>query len=186
MEIEELVVKIGKILDELKIPYAITGGFALAIWGRPRFTADIDLVVEILPSKLDRLANELLLVDKGVYIDKDAMEDALQKHGEFNFIHPASGIKVDFWVLKDDLFSRTQIKRRVGKKVIGKKIFFVSSEDLILSKLTWYTKSQSTRHTEDIEAVLKRQKKLDFRYIKKWARVQSTEKVLNSLLATRN
>jgi len=41
-----LLVNIAKILERLKIPYMVTGGMAVFIWGRPRFTADIDMVIE--------------------------------------------------------------------------------------------------------------------------------------------
>jgi Na+/glutamate symporter len=44
---EELLKKIAKILDDLKIPYAVTGGFAVSIWGIPRYTADIDIIIEL-------------------------------------------------------------------------------------------------------------------------------------------
>lgn len=36
---EKLLCKIAEILEKLRIPYIITGGFAVAVWGRPRFTA---------------------------------------------------------------------------------------------------------------------------------------------------
>ena len=52
MEIEDLLKKIAEIFDELKIPYAITGGMAVSVWGRPRFTADIDIIVELLPKNI--------------------------------------------------------------------------------------------------------------------------------------
>lgn len=54
-----------------------------------------------------------------------------------------------------------QIKRRVAKDFAGQTIFFISPEDLILNKLMWYKKSESTRQLEDIESIIKIQKKLD-------------------------
>ena len=47
MEQETLLRKIAAALEQLGIPYLITGGLAVTVWGRPRFTADIDIVVEI-------------------------------------------------------------------------------------------------------------------------------------------
>jgi len=43
----ELLVKIAKILDKLKIPYLVTGGIGVLIWGKSRFTADIDIVIHL-------------------------------------------------------------------------------------------------------------------------------------------
>lgn len=181
MEQEELLRKIAGILDKLKIPYIITGGIAVVIWGRPRFTADIDIVVELLPKKLDRLAEELLKIDKEVYVDREAMQKALESRGEFNFIHPGAGLKVDFWMLKNDAFDRERMKRRVIKKVVGTNIFLTSPEDLILIKLLWYKESESTRQLEDVESVLRIQKKLDWKYLQMWAKRHSTLKILTEL-----
>ncbi|MCX6724089.1 MAG: hypothetical protein NT155_02865 [Candidatus Staskawiczbacteria bacterium] len=56
MNPEELLAEIAKILKDLKISYAITGGFAVSVWGRPRYTADIDIVVELIEKNIKPLA----------------------------------------------------------------------------------------------------------------------------------
>ncbi|MBI2676454.1 MAG: nucleotidyltransferase [Candidatus Yanofskybacteria bacterium] len=184
MEQEKLLLKLGKILGKLKIPYLISGGIAVVVWGRPRFTADIDIVVEISPEKLDALATELLAIDKDVYVDRETMEEALKKAGEFNFIHPASGLKVDFWIFKNDDFDKERMKRRIKKQIAGQKLYFSSPEDLILIKLLWFKDSQSTRQLEDISSILRIQDKLNISYIKKWAKRQRTLDVFENLLKT--
>lgn len=182
---EQLLYKIADILDKLKIPYAITGGFAVGVWGKPRFTADIDIIVELIPRNIPSLTNALLVVDKDVYVSKEAMEDALQRKSEFNFIHPQTGLKVDFWVRnsKADIYGKLKFERRIAKKIDNQKIFFVSPEDLILSKLSWYKESESSKHLEDIKSILDNKKlKVDLEYIKNWAEKQSTIKILNELI----
>ena len=186
MEQEDLLKKIAGILHTLDIPYIITGGIAVVVWGRPRFTADIDIVVELIPQKLDALAAALLKIEKDVYLDKDMMRHALDRKGEFNFIHPASGLKVDFWMLKDEPFDRARMRRRVKKKIAGSTIFLTSPEDLILMKMLWYQESQSTRQLEDIASVLRIQKKLDWRYLRAWAARQNTMELLNELRVKNN
>ena len=37
---KKLLLKVATILDELEIGYFVTGGFALAMWGHVRATAD--------------------------------------------------------------------------------------------------------------------------------------------------
>jgi len=182
MEQEKLLKKIAQILDRLGISYIITGGIAVAVWGRPRFTADIDIVVELAPHKLDKLAEALANIDKEAVVDKEQIREAFKHLGEFNFLHPPSGLKVDFWMLKDEPFDFERMNRRVVRKIGGQKIFFTSPEDLILIKLLWHKESQSDRQLEDVLSILKIQRKLDFRYLRKWAKIQSTSRILESLI----
>lgn len=180
---EELLIKISKILESLRIPYAVTGGFAVTVWGKPRYTADIDIVVELLEKNIKPLAKELLAIDKNVYADEEMMKDALIYKGEFNFIHPDTGFKVDFFVQDNNFYNKLKIKRAILRNIYGQKIFFVSPEDLILSKLLWSEESYSQKQSEDIKSVLRNTKiKLDLKYIKKWAEKQGTTETLNKVI----
>ena len=178
-----LLIEISKILERLKIPYIVTGGIAVLVWGRPRFTADIDIVVELKLENIDVLARTLSLLGKANYIDKNMIKEALKHGGEFNFIHGETGIKVDFWMLEKTPFELSRIKRRVAKNILGKKVYFTSPEDLILSKLRWYQQSQSSRHIEDVTSILKISgKKLNMIYLKRWAKKLGVLDILNKLI----
>ena len=165
-----LLIKIAGILERLNIPYIITGGMAVLVWGRPRFTADIDIVVELEQKNLPALEKALRELSDGGYVDYEMMKDALQREGEFNFVDGETGVKVDFWILKQDDFDKSRIKHRVEKEVLGKKIYFTTAEDLILIKLKWYKESESSRQKEDVESIFKISgEKLDMSYINSWA-----------------
>ncbi len=170
-------------LNRLKIPYMVTGGMAVFVWGRPRFTADIDIVIEIEPPKIEDLEKALLSLEKSGYLDKDLMLRALHTNGEFNFIDWTTGTKVDFWIYKkQDPFDISRFKRRRAKKILGEMVYFTSPEDLILIKLLWFGQSESTRQLEDIESVLKISgDKLDMNYLNKWAKKQGVFKILSRL-----
>lgn len=185
MTADQLLIKTAKILETLKIPYAVTGGVAVAFWGKPRFTADIDIIIELEAENISPLAKLLLSIDKDVYVSEEAMRDALKRKGEFNFVHPQTGLKVDFWVkdTKADIYGKLKIEKAIAQNIDGQKVFFISPEDLILSKLFWYRESQSPQHLEDIKTIFDIQKsKLDLKYIKTWAEKQSTIKILERLL----
>lgn len=167
-----LLAGIAKILNHLKIPYLVTGGMAVLIWGRSRFTADIDIVIQLKYENATELKKTLLNFRKKGYIDEEAIKEAIRNKGEFNFIDIESGVKVDFWILKEsDPIILKQLKRRVAKKIFKQKVYFISPEDLILTKLVWYQKSgESSRHIEDVESVFKISgKNLDISYLKKQA-----------------
>ncbi|MDA2922942.1 hypothetical protein MYX07_06795 [Patescibacteria group bacterium AH-259-L07] len=228
---EELLVEVVKILHKLKIPYVITGGFAVAIWGKPRFTADIDVVVELLPKNIETLSQELCALDEYSYLvvseflNSDTTRKGSGKHSfpvgvtgankvsdargrkpygehgsralasdnvhvdmikrslstgkEFNFIHVSLGMKVDFWIV-DSEFDKKRISRAVRKKIKNQNVSFISPEDLVLSKLLWYKKSNLERELRDIQSVLKHTK-VDLKYIQKKSTEQSTVDIFQNL-----
>jgi len=179
---EKLLCKIAKILEDLKIPYIVTGGFAVAVLAKPRFTADIDIVVELLPQKIHQLSKELLSIDKDVYVQEESIKNALENEGEFNFIHPQTGLKVDFWIKR---YPFEKFERAIIKVIDGQKVNFISSEDLILSKLIWYKEGQGAKQLEDIKSILDIAKP-DLNYIKNWAERQSTMEILEDILKNKN
>src|SRR3989344_3270900 len=132
MDPKELLIKVTDILHDLKIPYAVTGGFAVTIWGVPRYTADIDIIIELVDKNIKPLAKQLLAIDKEVYADEVMMKEALLYHGEFNFIHPQTGLKVDFFVQDDQPYNKLKFKRAVLRDNYVRGISFISPEDLIL------------------------------------------------------
>jgi len=180
---EKLLIKIAKILSNLKIEYFITGGFAVSVWGRPRATFDIDVIVKIVELQTDILAKALKDISKAGYVDEDMMKDAIRNKGEFNFIDPNSGLKVDFWVAKEDISFPPEFKNKKLKRINNQDVYFVSPEDLILSKLQWYKISPISKHLEDIETVFKFSgDKLDMNYLKKWTKILGVSKILNKLI----
>ena len=152
---EGLLCEIARILEKLKISYIVTGGFAVAVLARPRFTADIDIVIELVLKNIKPLIK-----------------------GEFNFIHPQTGLKVDFWVKR---YPFEEFKRAIVKKIDGQKINFISPEDLVSSKLIWHKEGQGSKQIEDIESILKISKP-DLNYIKGWAQKQLTFDILEKIL----
>lgn len=168
----QLLVKIAKTLKRLKIPYLVTGGIAVLVWGRPRFTADIDIVVELHESGVDNLIKALRNIGEVGYIDEEMIRDAVRRQNEFNFIDGDTGVKVDFWLLrKNDPFDGSRLKRKVIKKILGESVYFTSPEDLILIKLKWYKESSSSRQLEDVESIIKLSRdKLDINYLEQWSR----------------
>ena len=181
---EELLAKIAEILGELEIPYAITGGFGVSVWGNPRSTNDIDVIVEMAEKNVKPLVNKITALNKNIYADEDMVRDALSHKSEFNFIDPDMGFKIDFFVLSDNAYNKLKIKRAILREVFGiTKAYFVSPEDLILSKLLWSKENYSQKQLEDVKTVLRNRKiKLDMKYLKNWATKHGTIDTLENLI----
>jgi len=157
-------------------------GFAVSIWGAPRSTIDVDVLVQLFEPKIERLHSEMLKISELSYLDKQTMEEEVIRAGEFNFIHGDSGIKFDFFVAGHNADHELELKRRIPVEIDGQKVYFLSPEDLILSKLRWYRESRSERQLEDIESVINRQKDIDVNYLEKQAKIQSTYEFLKPLM----
>jgi len=170
---EELLIEVAKILEKLNISYCITGGFAVSVWGKPRATFDIDIVVQLKQAQSFKLISLLRSLSGAGYIDEEAVEKAIRQEGEFNFIHPETGLKVDFWVITKNPVGLKEIKRAIPQTFNGQVIYFISPEDLLLSKLRWYKLSRSDKHLEDARSILKMMdEKIDKHYIKREATKQ--------------
>lgn len=181
MDFRKLLGQVAEILEQLKIPYAVTGGYAVSVWGKPRSTLDIDVIIDLLEPQIEKLTSALKGISEMSYVDERMATRAFERKDEFNFIHIESGIKVDFWVSKGDEFSREEFKRRVPKMIARRKVYFVSPEDLILNKLRWYKEGESELQLRDVAVIIKFQKKLDWLYLRKWAKEHSTLKILEKL-----
>ncbi|QQG42701.1 MAG: nucleotidyltransferase [Candidatus Giovannonibacteria bacterium] len=178
-----LLVNVAQILERLNIPYIITGGIAVLVWGRPRFTADIDIVVELKTSDISKLEKALRELSGAGYIDKQSIEKAILQEGEFNFVDGETGVKVDFWMLKRNAFDVSRLRRKIAKEILGQKVYFSSPEDLILIKLQWFKESGSSRQLEDVESILKISgSELDIEYLKMWALRIGVAEMLEKLL----
>lgn len=183
MEHEKLLKKITQILDNLNIQYFVIGGLAVAAWGRLRATFDIDMVIQLIEPQVGHLAKSLRELSRFSYIDEQMIKQAIQRKGEFNFIDGETGLKVDFWIAKKDEHTLLRLKRKIAKNIGNQKIYFISPEDLILSKLEFYKISESSRHLEDAESVLKISgEKLDMKYLNQWAEKLGVLEILNKLI----
>ena len=183
---EKLLLDITKILQDLRIDYFITGGMAISVWGRPRSTDDIDIIIKIAESQVGLLARAFREISRMGYADENMAIEAIRNKGEFNFIDSNSGLKVDFWIFDEKKnIESLKFKNRRLERFLGQDIYFVSPEDLILSKLNWYQQTQSTRHLEDIESILSISgKNLDMDYLNKWIKklgfLEDFNKISNS------
>ncbi|HEY72928.1 MAG: hypothetical protein DRJ03_15670 [Chloroflexi bacterium] len=79
-------------LERLDIPYMLVGSFASNYWGRPRFTHDADIIIEIPTGKAAPLASAL---EANFYAPEFVIEEAIAKRSHFNVIHLEQSFKLE-------------------------------------------------------------------------------------------
>jgi hypothetical protein len=150
-------------LREADIPSIVIGGVAVAIWGEPRLTRDVDLKILLGREDAERLLAvlaphySLLLPDPLRALREQAML----------FVQDAAGTRLDL-LLADTPYDVQAIQRaRIAEVEPGVSISVCSPEDLVIYKLI----STRLRDHEDAASVIRRQaESLDDEYILHWLR----------------
>ncbi|MBN2143828.1 MAG: hypothetical protein JW774_04305 [Candidatus Aureabacteria bacterium] len=115
-------------LNRNKVRYLLLGGWAVGIYGYPRATADMDILISIDDKNLDRLLKALHefgapAIDKKHFKEKGNVFRMGAPPVKIELINQASGIDMD------DCYSRRKIFR-----IKGLNISLISKEDLIRNK----------------------------------------------------
>jgi hypothetical protein len=157
------------VLESQGVTYALVGSYASAVYGEPRFTHDIDIVVQLTLEEANRLCAEFPAPE--FYVSQAAAREAVVEHSQFNVIHPASGNKIDFMIPRNDAWGRTQLTRRIRRPILPDREGFVAApEDVILGKLWYYHEGGSEKHLRDIAAMLQTSREMiDEKYVEQWA-----------------
>jgi hypothetical protein len=162
--VKELLQYVCTQLEIHDIPYMLSGSVALSVYTIPRFTRDIDLVIELNIQDVETLTT---IFNKGFYFHRPSVEEEVRRKGFFNVIDETSGYKVDFVVRKQDPFRQMEFTRRRRDTVYGVEAWVVSVEDLILSKLIWIQDYQFSQQLVDIEQLVA-DNSLDKDYLSHW------------------
>jgi len=167
-----ILLLVSGILENLEIPYLTGGSIASSIFGIPRATQDIDLVVDLPEAGVK---NFIHAMQAEFYIDEETVTQAVRRRSSFNAIHFTTVQKIDFFVRRQGDFARQEMERRVPvviDEASQRKVFLASPEDIILQKLIWYRRGGriSERQWTDVLGVIKIQgDRLDRGYINRWA-----------------
>jgi predicted nucleotidyltransferase len=164
----ELLRLVLEVLDRLQIAYAIVGSYASGVWGEPRMTLDIDLVVQLEQHHSEQLLDAF---PEDFYLNRSAIDQAIAEAGQFNLIHPRSGNKVDFMVLAHHGVTPPQIARRIEVQLLPDCHAYVAApDDVIIAKMRYYLDGSSDKHLRDITGILKRSgDSVDREYVAVWA-----------------
>ncbi|MGD0540188.1 MAG: nucleotidyl transferase AbiEii/AbiGii toxin family protein [Tepidisphaeraceae bacterium] len=169
MEQLDLLRYVARVIEDLGLRYFVTGSTATIFYGEPRFTNDIDVVVELSEQRIVEFCRRF--PQDEFYVSETAAREAVLRKSQFNIIHPASGLKVDVIVPEPSPFNESRFAR--VKRLHAAQDFdacFASPEDAIIKKMDYYRQGGSEKHLRDITGVLKTSRdQIDIAYITRWA-----------------
>lgn len=142
-------------LNRAGIEYMVTGGLAAIVYGHPRLTLDVDLVIR-LPAQAAGTFTALWRTDEFYVppVEVVAEESARADQGHCNVIHNASMLRADVYFAGNDELTSWALRRRVVRVVQGEAVQFAPIEYVILSKLRYFRDGGSDRHLRDIARML--------------------------------
>jgi hypothetical protein len=182
-ELKSFFAYVTALLEYLQIPYMVVGGFAAIFYGEPRFTADVDIVVDMQPKHIDEFV--AAFPSPNFYVSKEAIQDSLPRRYPFNVIQTSTGAKIDLVPLTSDTFTRVAFTRRhrMPYAESGETAEFISPEDIILAKMLAYRDTSSEKHLRDALGVLIMQwNHLNFDILKRGASRSDQQLLLEQLM----
>ncbi|PKN64809.1 MAG: hypothetical protein CVU57_13430 [Deltaproteobacteria bacterium HGW-Deltaproteobacteria-15] len=142
-------------LEESGLQYMMTGAAAAIVYGQPRLTHDIDLVVEMSEGDAWKVSH-VFPEDQFYCPPREILEQEARRalRGHFNVIHHASGFKADFYLKGRDELHRWAMAERRRIDFEGLSIWVAPPEYVILRKLEYYREGGSEKHLRDIAGIM--------------------------------
>ncbi len=148
-------------LNNKKIPYAVTGSVASIIYGQPRMTHDIDIVININVNRAEEFLS--LFPSKEFYCPpKEILKTEILKtvRGHCNIIHNETGFKADIYFTGKDEFQKWAVANVKYITFNNAKIAVAPPEYVIVKKLEFYKEGKSPKHLDDIKSIVTNSKEL--------------------------
>ena len=165
-------------LNKLTIPYMITGAVASIIYGEPRMTNDIDLVVDLKADGADRFADAFPIEE--FYCPPPEvirLEIMRSQRGHFNLIHHETGFRADIYASGRDELHHWGLNNRKAVDVDGENFWLAPIEYVILRKLEYYREGESEKHLRDISSILAfSSEEIDLELLEAWIKERTLAK----------
>ena len=101
----------------------------------------------------------------------------VSRQGMFNVIYNRYVIKIDFIIKKSSEYQQGAFYRRKQVKIEQNPMWFISADDLIISKLLWAKDSYSETQLQDVRNLIETVNDLDLSYVEHWIQKLSLEQI---------
>ena len=161
-------------LGEAGIDYMISGSIAANYYTIPRMTRDIDIVMELKEENIDKFVS---FFEDDFYINKETVTNEVSRQGMFNIIYNRYVFKIDFIIKKSSEYQQSAFSRRKQFLIEQNPMWFISAEDLIISKLIWAKDSYSEMQLQDVRNLMETVDDLDLGCVEHWIQRLSLEQI---------
>lgn len=158
-------------LEQASIDYMATGSVASMLYGIPRFTHDLDLVLNLTKEKIPEMVAAFSL-DSFYAPPEEVMQIEARRaqRGHFNIIHHESGLKADIYLHTRDPLQKWGLTHKSRINMTDNcGIWVAPPEYVIVRKLEYYREGQAEKHLHDITGMLEISgDKIDLNIIAAW------------------
>ncbi|TKJ37173.1 MAG: hypothetical protein CEE38_09780 [Planctomycetes bacterium B3_Pla] len=172
-ELEVLKI-VAERLEGAGISYMISGSVAANYYTIPRMTRDIDVVIELEQGDVETFVG---LFESDFYISREVIKNEVSRRGMFNLIHNRHVIKIDFIIKKSSAYQQSAFSRKKEVIIEQSPVWFVTAEDLVISKLLWAKDSHSEIQLKDVANLIQTVDNLDLKYVDGWIRELGLEQI---------
>jgi hypothetical protein len=143
-------------LESVGIRYMATGSVASMLYGIPRFTHDVDLVIELASHQVAAITDAFPL---DLFYAPPAEVIQIENHrplrGHFNIIHHQTGLKADIYIHGRDPLQAWGLDHKTRIELPdGNGMWVAPPEYVIIRKLEYYREGHSEKHLHDIGGML--------------------------------
>jgi hypothetical protein len=180
-DVRAMALDLADLLETERIPYALMGGLVFAVWGVPRATYDIDMVL----SADDRLLESFVSLARRRGLELDSTHLAgfrdvvagMEKIRLERWTVDAKRIEVDVFLVTTP-YQAAAFARRRPVSLDGRRIQVLSAADLVLHKLV----AGRPKDLADVLNILAVQGVPDAEYLWEWGRHLGVATVLARLI----
>lgn len=174
-KMNDILEKVCRFMGKEEIEYVIVGGIAVLIYGRPRSTMDVDIIIKIKEEEIANLVE--FLKENEFRISSEDLRQVLAEKSNCTAFYRNSLFRLDIRGVYTH-FDRKTLQRRkeINYEVIN--LFLASPEDTLLNKILF----GSEKDTEDAESVWLRQEGLDLNYMEEMSRKLGIEREYRSFI----
>lgn len=140
-------------LDSAGLPYAIVGSVASSVYGEPRATNDVDMVIQLSKPDAEKLVRAFP-AERFYLPPQEVIEVELSRAvgGHLNVIALETMMKADLYPLVPS--EAAWFSRRRALEIDGRRVWFAVPESVILHKLRFFRDGGGEKHLRDIRGML--------------------------------